>query len=135
MKYDWNNWNIGGKIIFVSSCAATLSMIMNWVDVGIASQSGLSQGAFLFLLLWIYPVLMLFKNKPILKSWGLGFSIASVIFSLVYISSKSIELFGRSVNAAASGAYIFLFASIGLIFGIIKYECSTPSEQNIGKNS
>ena len=42
-------------------------MLMKWVDVGIASQSGLSQEAFLFLGFWVYPVLMLFKNKEIRK--------------------------------------------------------------------
>jgi len=46
MKFDWKNWNLGGKVIFVAACVATVSMLMKWVDVGIASQSGLSQGAF-----------------------------------------------------------------------------------------
>lgn len=121
MKYDWNNWNLGGKTIFSSACVATASMLMNWVDIGIVSQSGLSQGSFLFLALWIYPLLMLLKNQAIDKKWGLTCSITSVVFTLGYISSKSIEIFGRTVNAAAVGAYIFLLASIALIVGVTKY--------------
>ena len=121
MKFDWKNWSLGGKVIFVAACVATASMLMKWVDVGIASQSGLSQGAFLFLGLWVYPVLMLFKNKNIHRIWGLVCSICSVVFTLGYISSKSIEMFGQTVNAAATGAYLFLLASIALIVGVVKY--------------
>jgi len=130
MKFDWKNWNIGGKVIFVAACVATVSMLMKWVDVGIASRDGLSQGAFLFLGLWVYPVLMLFKNKAIHRVWGLACSIASVAFTLVYISSKSIEMFGTTVNAAATGAYLFLFASIALIVGVLKYKASISNKDN-----
>jgi len=122
MKFDWKNWSFGGKIIFVAACIATASMLMNWVDIGIASQSGLTQGAFFFLCLWIYPILMLFKNKAIHHVWGLLCSIASVIVTLLYISSKSIQLFEETVNAAATGAYLFLLSSIALIVGIVKYK-------------
>ncbi len=130
MKFDWQNWNVGGKVIFVAACVATASMLMKWVDVGIASQSGLSQGVFLLLGLWVYPVLMLFKNKAIHRAWGLVCSIASVVFTLGYISSKSIELFGETVNAAATGAYLFLLASIALIVAIIKYKPVIHAEDN-----
>ena len=121
MKVDWKIWNIGGKIIFVAACGATTSMLMKWVDFGIASQSGLSQLAFLFLALWIYPVTMLFQNKTIHRIWGLVCSLCSVVFTLAYITSKSIEMFGETVNAAGAGAYIFLFASIALVVGVVKY--------------
>ena len=130
MKFDWNNWNIGGKVIFVAGCVAIVSMLMKWVDIGIASQSGLSQGAFLFLGFWLYPVIMIFKNKSIHRVWGLVCSIASVICSLGYISSKSLDLFGETVNATASGAYLFLFASIALIIRVIKYQPVISVENN-----
>ena len=139
MKFDWKNWNLGGKVIFVAACVATASMLMKWVDVGIASQSGLSQQTFFFLGLWIYPVIMLFKNKHIHRIWGLVCSICSVVFTLGYISSKSIEMFGETVNAAATGAYLFLLASIALIVGIIKYKPvisdETDAEQGAGADA
>lgn len=130
MKFDWNNWSIGGKVIFVAVCVATASLLMKWVDVGIVSQSGLSQGAFLFLGLWVYPVLMIFKNKAIHRVWGLACAIASVVFTLGYVSSKSIEMFGHTVNAAANGAYLFLFASIALIVGVVKYKPVISDKNN-----
>lgn len=130
MKFDWKNWNLGGKVIFVAACVATVSMLMKWVAVGFASQSGLSQGAFLFLGLWVYPVLMLFKNKKIHRVWGLACSIVSVAITIGYISSKSIEMLGETVNAAATGAYLFLLASIALIVGIVKYAPVVIDEEN-----
>jgi len=130
MKFDWKNWGLGVKMIFVAACVASASMLMTWVDIGIASQSGLSQGAFLFLGLWVYPVLMLFKNKGIHRIWGLVCSICSVVFTLGYISSKSIELFGETINAAATGAYLFLLASIALVFGVVKYAPVAIDEEN-----
>lgn len=128
MKFDWQHWGLGGKIIFVAACFAVLSMFMNWVDLGIVSANGLSQGAFLFLALWVYPVLMLFNNEAIKQSWGLGCAVASVVLTLVYISNKSFEFFGETGNAAAGGAILFLLASIALIVGVIKYQ-PTPTEE------
>lgn len=130
MKFDFENWCLGGRIIFVTSCVATLSMLMKWVDIGIISQTGLSQGTFLFLGFWIYPLLMLFKNKPIVRAWGLVCSIGSVIVTFLYIESKTIEMFDETVNAAATGAWLFLLASIALIVGIVKY-CPPEPDQNI----
>jgi hypothetical protein len=129
MKFDWANWNLGGRIIFVAACAATVSMFMDWISIGFASQSGLTQGAFLFLGLWVYPVLMLFKNKSISRAWGLVCSIASVVFTIAYIGSKSINLFGKTINAASTGAWLFFLVSIALIVGVIKYS-PTKSVEN-----
>jgi len=126
MKFDWANWNIGGKIIFATACASVLSMFMKWVDVGIISQTGLAQGAYMLILLYIYPVLMLFKNKPINKFWGYILSLAAVLLTISYIHSKSVDFFGSMFNVAASGAYLFLIASIGLLVGVSKY---TPREK------
>ncbi len=130
MKFDWENWGLGGRCIFVAACAAMVSMFMDWVSVGFASQSGLTQGAFLFLALWVYPVLMLLKNKPMSRVWGLICSIASFVFTAAYISSKSIELFGKTINAAATGAWLFLLVSILLIVGVVKYSPTKPVESN-----
>lgn len=103
-------------------------MFMNWVDVGFVSQSGLSQGTILLLALWVYPILMLFKNKAIHRVWGLVCSIASVVFTMAYIYSKSIEMFGDTVNVSATGSHLFLFASIAFIVGVVKYKPMIPSE-------
>ena len=130
MKFDWKNWNVGGKVVFVLGCVAIVSMFMKWVDIGIVSQTGLSQGAFLFLGFWVYPLLMLFSNKSMSRVWGLVCSIASVVVTIGYISSKSIEIFGETANVAATGAWLFLLASIALIVGVIKYSPVNANENN-----
>ena len=44
------------------------------------------------------------------------------------ISSKTIEVFGSTVNASSTGAYLFLFASIAFIVGIEKYSTIDTNE-------
>ena len=122
MKIDWNSWNQGGKIVFASSCVAVASLLMTWVDVGLATRNGLDQGGFIYLVLWIYPAMALLRNRPMNKIVGLLCAGLSVIFTLVYINSKTIEMFGETKNAAASGAWVFLFASVGLIVGVLKFQ-------------
>ena len=129
MKFDWANWDIGGRIIFIAACVAIVSMFMKWVDVGIVSRSGLGQVTMFLLGLYVYPVLMLFENKPISRVWGLVCSILAVVFTLVYINSQSVEFLGASINIVGPGAWIFFLASIALIVGVLKYS-PTESRSN-----
>tara|TARA_B110000014_G_C20124200_1_gene597479 strand:+ start:69 stop:464 length:396 start_codon:yes stop_codon:yes gene_type:complete len=128
IKQKWQVWSMGNKIIFSSACVAAVSMLLTWVDIGFASQNGLSQGTFLLLGFYIYPVMRLLKNEDMNKLWGRVCSIGSVITAIIYISSKTIEVFGSTVNAASTGAYLFLFASIALIVGIEKYTTINSNE-------
>lgn len=121
MLLRFGNWNMGGKIIFIASCAAIASMFMNWYDNGIVSQSGLTQLAFVFLGFWIYPLLMLFKNKQMSRIGGLVCSIGSAVLTIVFIKYTTIDLFSKKVYVSGTGAYLFLLASIALTIGVIKY--------------
>ena len=122
MKIDWSNWNTGGKIIFVSSCAAAASFLLPWVDIGFTSRNGITQGAVLLGLLYVYPILKLLNNQDMKKWLGITFGVLSVIFTIVYISSKTIDLFGRTVNVASFGSHLFLITSVILIVGVVKYQ-------------
>jgi len=135
MKFDWQNWDMGGRIIFVAACAAIVSMFMDWVSIGIISQSGLTQGTFLILGFWVYPILMLLKGDSIHRLWGLICSIGSCVATIAYIGSKSIEIFGKTVNAAATGSWLFLLASFALIFGVMKYQVRTSMIQDSNSTS
>lgn len=77
------------------------------------------QDGYLFLIAFIYPIYCVFKNKYINKIGGLACGIVALIVSIFYISSKSDELFGASINVAGSGAYLFLISTIGLIIGVV----------------
>lgn len=122
MKIDWSNWNIGGKIIFVSSCVAALSFLLPWVDIGLASRNGITQGAVLLGLLYVYPMLKLLKNQDMKKWLGILFGALSVLFTIIYISSKTLDVFGKTMNASSFGAHLFLITSVILIIGITKYQ-------------
>ncbi|MGM0472006.1 MAG: hypothetical protein ACQEQI_06985 [Bacillota bacterium] len=122
LSIDFNNWKLGGKFIFISGCAAVMSLFMKWVDIGLASQTGWQQQGYLFLLLFIYPVYKLLQGKEINKVLGVLLSGLSVVMTLFYISSKSQEIFGEQINVASNGVYLFLVASLGLLFGVLKYE-------------
>ena len=122
MKIKFNEWNIGGKLIFVSTIIAIISLFMSWVDLGIASVSGFQQDGYLFLILYIYPVYKLLKGTRLNKVIGVICSALAVILGIVFLSSKSVDFFGSTVNAAGTGLYLFIVASIVLTIGIIKYD-------------
>ena len=109
-RFDWNNWDLGGKVIFISTCVAAASMLISWVDIGIASANGISQGAVLFLALFVYPTWMLFTKRSIHLWGGVACGALGILFAFAYIASKETEVFGRSVNAASGGPYIFLLS-------------------------
>jgi hypothetical protein len=118
----FKNLNIGGKTIFISSVAAAGSMLIKWVDVGFGSANGLSQGTFVFLALFIYPLLVLFKNQSIHLAGGVACGAVGIVLSMSYIASKESSFFGHSVSLASGGPYVFLFACVALIVGVVKYK-------------
>jgi hypothetical protein len=95
MKWDWNSWNGGGKVILVAGCVATVSMLMTWIDLGIVSRTGLADGEFLFLAFRIYPLLMLLKNKLISRVWGLVCAIPCAAYAIYVLGDLSSTWLGR----------------------------------------
>lgn len=132
MKIKFKEWNFGGKLIFISVLLAILSLFMSWVDAGIVRVSGFQQQGYLFLILYIYPAYKLLKGAQLNKLIGLICSILAVVSSIAFLSSKSVDFFGSTVNAGGVGLYLFIVASIMLTVGIIKYKVvqveSTDSE-------
>jgi len=130
MKFDWENWGMNGRVIFVALCVALVSMFMSWVDVGFLSQSGIQQQGWLLLVFWIYPVYVLLKNLEMNKILGLLTSALSIVGSVAYLNWKTIELFGNTAHVAGTGVWLFLFSSIALFVGVLNYE---RSSMNISK--
>ena len=122
LSFDWNKWDIWGKTIFVSACIAAASMLMKWVDVGLASANGFSQGTFLFWGLFVFPLLMLLKDRPIHLVGGIVCGALGIACSLVYVASKQVEIFGNSANFASGGPYVFLLCCVALIVGVVKHK-------------
>ena len=128
MKVKFNEWDLGGKLIFISSILAVISLFMPWADLGIFSVSGFQQDGYLFLVLFIYPFYRVMKNQSINKIIGLISSGLAFIISLMFLFSKSVDMFGSTINAGGIGLYLFVITTIGLIVGVIKY---SVIEENI----
>ncbi|TJY40698.1 hypothetical protein E5161_16230 [Cohnella pontilimi] len=117
---NFGSWDLGKKVIIGSTILAFLSFFFKWVDVGFISQTGFGQGAIYLILAFAYPAIMVWTGKPLNKMIGFISAVIGVILGIVYINSKTIEFFGSSVNAAASGPYVYIASCVILMFGIFK---------------
>jgi hypothetical protein len=120
--------NFGGKLIVASGGMALASMFMDWAHFLFVRKSGATLGLALLLLLWLYPMFMVLRNKPIDKFWGNGFGLVSITVAvafLLYASNKKMAFF--HVDVVDKGAWLFLGASLLYFFGIILYR---PSAAN-----
>jgi hypothetical protein len=122
LRFDWGNWRLGGKLIFISSCTALLTMFMKWVDLGIASSNGFRQGAFVLLGLFVYPLVKLLKNDEVDKLKGVLCGAVGIVFAVIYIASNQLSIMGRRVNVSGEGPYIFIIVCSVLIVGVNKYQ-------------
>lgn len=122
MQIKFNEWNFGGKLIFISTILAILSLFMTWADAGIIRVSGFQQDGYLLLVFYIYPVYRLLKGAEVNKIGGTVSGILAIIFSIAFRNSKNVDFFGETVNAAGTGLYVFIVASILLTIGLIRYE-------------
>ena len=113
-------WNEAEKTIFVASCIAVVSIFMPWADIGFATSSGLSQGGFLLLGCFAYPLLRVLKEEKIDNKIGMISSILAIVLSIGFALSKTVEFMGETINASGSGLILFIIASFILTFGVYK---------------
>lgn len=111
---------MGGKMIFIASCAAFISFFFKWVDIGFASENGFGQGAVFFILLFLYPFLVVIREKRMNKMLGYIMPVIGVVFGIIYVLSKRVDFFGSTINAASGGPYLFMAACGLLALGIYK---------------
>jgi hypothetical protein len=121
LRFDWKHLGTGEKIILGSASVAVLSLFLPWVAMGIFSSSGWGQEGYLFLVLFIYPVVGVFNVKGLNKNAGIICGVLALVITIAFIADKHFEIMGVSGNAAASGLYLFAASTIGLIVGAVKY--------------
>lgn len=121
MKETFENWNNGGKLIFIGSVLAVLSLFMKWVDAGIISASGFQQQGYLLLVLFVYPLVKLFNGQAMNKVLGLISGGLAIIAGIAFMFSKTVEVFGETINMASTGLYVYIIAAIILTVGIVMY--------------
>lgn len=126
LSFEWNKWKIGGKMIFVSACMATLSLFADWAKMPFNSQTGMEQEAFLFLGFFIYPVWKLMQNGIIRRKIGIpcGLGVIALMLLWFYGANGSWEEQTGSTTGLSfgGGAYLFLLAGGLLVVGVNKYE-------------
>lgn len=115
---NFRKWDMGSKMIVIATCAAIISFFFKWIDAGYASQNGFSQGAVFFILLFLYPLLMVIREKRMIKMLGYAMAIIGIILAMVYVMSKSVDILGSTFNAASSGPYLFMSSCGLLLLGV-----------------
>ena len=112
-KIDWKQWSLGGKLIFVASCIALISLPMKWKFHSLGSKTGIVPGIF-FLCLYIYPLQAILRKHRLNKVLGIICCSAALINTLIYI-----KLVDKHGIFAGDGVFLFLYATIGLLVGVI----------------
>lgn len=131
MTFSWSNFNLGGKIIIVSTVIAIISIFMPWIDTTLSTSSGWQQLAFLLLAFYVYPVLQAINNKPLSLIWGSASSIAAAVAAVAFMEWKTIPFEGVDLCFAGQGTYLFVVSSIFLFAGVLKYKpTETTSIEN-----
>ncbi|MEK3732310.1 MULTISPECIES: hypothetical protein [Paenibacillus] len=120
MKLRFNEWDLGGKFIFIASGIALISLFFNWLDIGIATENGFAQGGVFFFLCFIYPLVQVLRDKPLNKLVGYILALLAVIFTAMFVNSKTVDFFGETVRGAGAGPYLFMVACGLLTFGIFR---------------
>jgi hypothetical protein len=133
-KKYWENLKNSEKIIFASFFFGFFSMFLDWSYGGFFPQNGFTQLTIFLLSLWAYPIFKIISGKKIKRSIGFGFSFAASIAALTYIFSKNMEIFGGFINLAGIGAWIFLFSSLGLGYGVYKNDLEYQAQYTSSLN-
>lgn len=132
MAFSWSSFNIGGKIILISTVIALISIFMPWIDTTISTSSGWQQLAFVLLAFYGYPVFQTINNKPLSRIWGSASSILAAIAAVAFMEWKTIPFEGVDLCFAGQGTYLFFVASVFLFVGVLKY---TPSQRTSVENT
>ena len=117
-----NQLNLGGKFIFISTVLAVISLFLPWADLGFVSASGFQQDAYLFLLLFAYPVYKALKKSAMNRVLAFISSGLALIVSIIYLVNMQGDMMGVAVNTAGAGLYLFILCCLALLFGVYKYQ-------------
>ncbi|MGM8214937.1 hypothetical protein ACLIA0_05100 [Bacillaceae bacterium W0354] len=110
-------WGKGGTVIVAATALFVVSLFMPWVEF-ILSVNGFQQQGYFVLILFAYPLYTALASKPINAIGGYLSSLAALVGMVLFLNSKSGDIFGESFNAAASGMYVAIVSCVVLIIGV-----------------
>lgn len=122
LELNFSGWNIGGKLIFIATVIAILSLLLPWIGENGEAELGYQQGASIFLAFYIYPFLILAQDKTMNKVVGIASSALAASAPMILVYHLSREMALRMLDIVNWGVILFLLASITLLVGVIKYE-------------
>lgn len=108
------------KIILAGVVIAIVSLFMPWVETGVFSANGFQQEGYICLACFAYPTIMIFQQKNYNKKVSIIVLAIGLVFMLYFLGSKSLDLFGESVNCASTGIYVMIVGLIVSLVGVIK---------------
>lgn len=122
MKEKFGKLSIGGKLIIISVFIAIISLPFNWVNLEGMSIAGYSQRAYIFLLLFLYPLYIVISNKEMDNFIAYIFAIFANVVGMAYIRIISTTFLETEFISYGLGIYIYLASTFLLLFGVFKYK-------------
>lgn len=109
--------NLGQLFIIGSALVAVFSLFLSWSKWQIA-KNGFESQAYLFLIIFIYPIVMVVRNKIPKKKYGYLLALLGALFGITYMLMNTIPIEGVAVKAYGYGPYIFMISCLILGYGI-----------------
>lgn len=122
MKEKFLKLTLAEKVIVVSAFIAFVSLLFNWVSLLTIKQNGFQQGAYLLLIIYVYPLVQIYRSKMLNKTYGYLLAIIGILLGLNYIQFNAFSIEGSLYSAAGIGPFIYIFACGMLLFGVWKYK-------------
>ncbi len=120
LRFNFNQWNLGGKLIFVAALLAIISQVLPWIK-GRTDTLGYQQGASIFLALYLYPFFALSMDKTMNKIAGYLFGCLIIILPAYFLYYMSGEMAAPILEITGAGIILFMFSGFLLIAGIYDY--------------
>lgn len=116
------NYRIPGRrTILVSSAMAFLSLFMSWGDFFFIHKSGLSIGAWLVSITWIYPLIAAKNHWPIHAKIAKICAISSMIAGIFILAAVSNKTLAFLPVFPGAGISFYLLSSVFLYSGVVRY--------------
>lgn len=117
LEFNYQGWNLGGKLIFYSTVLAMISQLLPWA--GDMETYGFQDGSTLFLVFYIYPFVALTMDKPIHTYLGSLMGVFGIIApTILYFLYPGRPL----MDEMSHGFILFIAACILLIIGVNTYK-------------
>lgn len=134
MKSDFKNYNIGKKLIAFSLFIAIISLFLPWGYSDNKAICGIIFGAYMLLLIFVYPLIVLFLNKKLNKIGAMSIPIIGIIVLIQIRTVEILKVEGTMIRPTGPGLYMFILSLVVLVIGINKYQVDPENNKNKDEN-